>query len=409
MEAIHRMKSLLRACLPDSRKAVGFAFALSAAGFALSSSMLFSACGAPSAKNPKRSTLPSPRAVGIGDLTNVTDLSTGSKHTCAIASGGVYCMGMNTSGQLGDGTSADRGNPYGTIAEGSGATQVSAGGSHTCAVVSGALKCWGENDDGQLGTGDSTDHSTPVTITVPGTIVQVAAGTAHTCALNSVGAVYCWGANTFGQLGDANMPTANPVPSAVGAPMNANVEEIAVGANHSCGRLNTGAVWCWGAGTLGQLGDGTHTHSDVPLQATVVTADPGAGVRSIAAGSTHTCAVQNGGVKCWGDNFYGQLAEATFTQQDNAYASIAALSGATQVSCGAFHTCATVSGGIKCFGNNANDELNNGAGSFTATPVDSIAASSSATVAAAGGQHTCAIVNSVIRCWGSNSNGQRGN
>jgi len=80
---------------------------------------------------------------------------------------------------------------------------VSAGGAHTCGVTpGGAASCWGLNSSGQLGDGTTTDRLSPVAVAGGLSFAAVSAGDLHTCALTAGGAAYCWGYNGDGELGD---------------------------------------------------------------------------------------------------------------------------------------------------------------------------------------------------------------
>src|SRR6185369_12855906 len=140
------------------------------------------------------------------------------------------------------------------------------GTAHTCALpVTEAVKCWGDNRYGQLGYGNTTrigDNEVPSavgTVSIGASAAQIEVGYVHTCARLASGSMRCWGDSMFGQLGYGNTTRIGDTeaPSAAGdVPVGGTVVEIATGQQHTCARLSTGAVRCWGDGTLGRLGYG---------------------------------------------------------------------------------------------------------------------------------------------------------
>ena len=89
--------------------------------------------------------------------------------------------------------------------------------------------------------------------------------------------------------------------------------ELTAGGAHTCARFDDGSVKCWGANTFGQLGLGdTQSRGDGPgeMGATLPAVDlgPGRTALQVTAGFQHTCArLDDGSVKCWGANALGQL------------------------------------------------------------------------------------------------------
>ncbi len=163
---------------------------------------------------------------------------------------------------------------------GVGAAAIAAGGSHTCALTTaGAVRCWGSNFNGQLGDGlpwwwDWENWQSPTPVDVVGLssgVTAIGAGAYHTCALTTAGAVKCWGWNYYGQLGNGTNAGPEPCPdfACSTTPVNVigltGVAAISAGAAHTCALTTAGAVKCWGDNYYGQLGSGSKSFSETPL------------------------------------------------------------------------------------------------------------------------------------------------
>jgi len=110
------------------------------------------------------------------------------------------------------------------------------------------------------------------------------------------------------------------------------------GGSHSCAVVD-GGVRCWGANDFGQLGN--PAFGDVDAATDVAGLRPGtnAGVTAVAAGDSHTCAIVNGGVQCWGYNGDGQLGVGDTTKRDFP-TPIPNLTGVTAIAAGNYYSCA---------------------------------------------------------------------
>jgi len=341
----------------------------------------------------------------------------------------VKSWGYNGYGQLGTGDTTDKNLPVSVLdSTGGQLTNVKSietrnpvyAYEHTCAVLNdGTVKCWGYNGYGQLGTGDTTDRSKATTVSGITNAIDVKLGGhssgGYTCALLNDGTVKCWGYNGYGQLGDGTTASRSSPVVVSGL---TNVKEIYPSKDdygYTCALLNDGTVKCWGYNGYGQLGTGDTTDRSAPYLIPSLS-----GVKKlelIGAGSFGSvCALLNGGsVKCWGYNGYGRLGVGGDSPSympslvGGDLANVVDISGTGWGYEGYY--CALIRGGtIKCWGYNGYGQLGDGTTTTRNFPT-SVVGISSAIAIKTGGQnsyekYTCAILNTgKINCWGWNGYG----
>ena len=335
-------------------------------------------------------------------------IAVGGSHTCALTSAaGVKCWGDNHWGELGDGTTTSRLTPVAVSGLASGVQAVAANGNYTCVLTrAGGVKCWGVNTYGELGDGTTTDRHTPVAVSgLTSGVNEIAVGEYHACALTSKGGVKCWGSNYGGELGDGTT-TDRHTPVAVSG-LASGVSAIAVGLYHTCVVASKGAVRCWGDNEVGELGDGTTTERHIPV------AVPGlaTGVTAIAAGDAHTCALTSpGGVECWGVNPSGEFGNGTTTDSSTPVAVSGLAGDVAAIVVSSSHTCTlTNEGGVECSGDNEEGQLGDGSTIERHIPVAVSGLASGVTAIAAGELNTCALTSAgAVECWGFNAVGELG-
>jgi alpha-tubulin suppressor-like RCC1 family protein len=310
----------------------------------------------------------------------------------------------------GDNTTTAHSTPVDVQGLASGVIAIAAGGEHTCVLTThGGVKCWGNNQYGELGDGTTQNHSTPVDVyDLTSGVVAIAAGWGHNCALTIAGGVKCWGWNNWGQLGNGATADFYTIPVDVQGLASGVSAISAIDGDHTCALTIAGGVKCWGQNEYGQLGDGTDSNiRSIPVDVQGLSG----GVSAIAASWEHTCALTlAGGVMCWGRNKYGQLGDDTNTSHSTP-ADVPGLTvGVSAITPGGFHTCALIEGGgVKCWGYNGEGELGDGTTTDRSAPVDVQDLSSRVIDIVGGGQHTCALTTSGgVKCWGYNLLGELG-
>lgn len=226
-----------------------------------------------------------------------TSLAAGGGHVCGLAvDGAAFCWGDNSSGALG--SHSPHSNVPVAVAGGHRFHVLAAGWQHTCGLTGdGTAYCWGANQQGELGALFTSARSTPTPALVTGghRFSGLSAGSTHTCGATPGGQVYCWGANSWGQLGNGSAAPSR-VPAGVSGEL--AFVEIAAGAEHTCALTRHGELYCWGRNERGQLG----SDSNAAVQVTPVRAAGGARYKAVVAFRT-TCGITvDDELRCWGTN-----------------------------------------------------------------------------------------------------------
>ena len=298
---------------------------------------------------------------GFGDTASMADLNPidlgtnvkaldiqafpGVNATCVLTdTNEIKCFGQNWSGVLGteNGSSiGDNSNEMGdnlvsvNLGEGRKALKMLSLGGRVCALLDNqSLKCWGRNIslfgsygiNSTLGNGpgEMGDNLIEINVDPSEKIVDIAGGNAFICALMENEQVKCWGGGSDGKLGQKSGSTANigEDPSEMGSALgyldfgiNRTVKTIWAGedARSMCALLDNNVTKCWGKNQNGQLGLGdTNNRGDDAdeVSVTLEALDLGSSriPVDISISDTHSCAVlDDGGVKCWGNNIKGAL------------------------------------------------------------------------------------------------------
>jgi len=295
-----------------------------------------------------------------------TEISTGQDFACAINAGQVRCWGNNSDGQ----SNVPQGlkNPR----------LLSSSFDYSCVADDSGIHCWGINglvphipsgihnpqslslmngamcildDDGVKCSNDKTDNVPVPQLINPRMIGTYYAGAKIGCAIDAVG-LTCW------RLDDDNTPTPafpvvhNPksitssqgtacivdddgikcagfsvdpkyVPSLISVPDYADLDTLSVGSQNVCVLDKIGSrLQCWGLNEYGE--------SKLPPMGIY---QPSA----IAISFNHICALDQEGVKCWGEN-YGGVNE------------VPKLDHPTEIATSDENACAIDSVGVHCWG-----------------------------------------------------------
>lgn len=209
-------------------------------------------------------------------MEGVIAVSCGDAFTAAIKSDGTLWMwGYNKNGELGNGTKENSSTPVKVM---NNVSSVSCGEFHTAVIKDDrTLWLWGYNKNGELGNGTSEDSSIP--IKVMDAVSAVSCGGmysdkgGYTAAIKTDGTLWMWGYNGKGQLGTGTRENSSTPVKVMDNVFSVSCSGGLYSDNgHTAAVKRDGTVWIWGANRYGQLGNGTNSNSNIPIQVSGLTA-----------------------------------------------------------------------------------------------------------------------------------------
>jgi alpha-tubulin suppressor-like RCC1 family protein len=339
-------------------------------------------------------------------------VSAGPESTCAVQTGHtLWCWGSGGDGELGDGSTADQDSPV-RVGARAGWTQAAVGIGHACAVrKDGTAWCWGSAFAGQLGNGTTTgQYDRPVQVTGGGDYTAISAGTNNACAIRTDGTLWCWGDDELGQTGNGTVTFSESTPVQAGTATDWTSVSVA-GINFACGVHADHSAWCWGYGGWGNLGNGTETSSDTPVQVS------GGDVwTSVSAGSESACGTRTDGtVWCWGANSFDETGRSGNALEPSPV-QVGTRTGWTAVSAGIAACALYGPTTLWCWGSNFSGQIGQGVTGheypnprIVGTSANWIRVSAGAGDVNDGRSSVCGIQRGwSLWCWGDNQEGQLG-
>lgn len=395
---------------------------------------------------------PDPQRIGIDN--NWTAISAGYNHNLALkADGTLWAWGENSVGQVGNGETSLNGVTIPTkISSEKRFRNISAGGFFSSAIATdGHLLTWGDNYYGELGNGSNIASNIPLQITdnhwrsieagkthllalhsdgsvwswgdemgnnstqnnLPlkkniKNIAQISAGDGFSMALSAQGKTFVWGKNNFGQLGNAGLTGDKQETPIENNRKNNEIVSVVSGHGFSTMALySNGTLKGWGYNGDYNLGNGTKTNSNVPIEI------PRAGDNNLSVSTGYGTALvlkADGSIWGWGDNDSGAVGTGGAEEHEVAAAPISQTNDWISVSAGSF-----ASAGIKAdgtlwiWGSNYYGEAGDGTREDVMTPKMVGTNEDRWSTVSIGAFHTLAIKeDGTLWGWGRNASGEAG-
>ena len=305
----------------------------------------------------------------VGGYTDWCQVSGGSEHSLGLRTNGTaWAWGQGNNGRLGDNTIDNKSSPVSVVGGFTDWCNISAGFNFSLAIrTNSTIWSWGLQTEGQLGDGTTTTRSSPVSVVGGFTDwCQVSAGNNHSVAVRTNGTIWGWGCNAGGRLGNNNTANVSSPVSVVGGLT--NWCGVSAGGKHTLGLNTSGVLWAWGYGSYGRLGYNCTTNQSSPVSVVGGFTD----WCQISAGTDHSAAVRtNGTAWAWGYGFQGQIGDnAGAVIRSSPVSVVGGFTDWCQASAGANDSFGLrTNGTLWAWGNNGTGRLGDGTTTNRSSPV----------------------------------------
>ena len=298
----------------------------------------------------------------IPSLQNVISLSANGNHACAIVEGNtVKCWGQNNYGQLGNMTQEYIVTTPIAVQGLANVTQISTGLGHSCALLSDkTVSCWGINGQGQLGDGTVTSSFSPKAVNGLANVSSISTEKETNCAVLADNTLKCWGSNSFGQINPADNSAVLTPTIVTGLPA---IKNVWVNPNRICASSNVdGTVKCWGRLITGKASQDASIANSILI--------PGNDLG--ATNLPFNCSLRSDNkVACWGSSLSGSFGNANPPSSQASPVLVSGLAGIVDMDIDAKGNVCVIDavGASYCWGDNSQGQLGNGSKVNSSVPV----------------------------------------
>jgi alpha-tubulin suppressor-like RCC1 family protein len=233
---------------------------------------------------------------------------------------------------------------------------------------------WGAAGSGDL-CSTAVNKKVPQMITAPqlkGVVTLASGQNNHAIYYTSTGQLYACGDNNAGQLGNGTFTSSISPVQVIGLPAE-KVTSVQTSWEDSGALMADGTYWDWGYNKAGELGDGSISVSDVPVQVSLPAAVDAVSQGGSLSNNGQTVAIlSNSSVYAWGDDADGQLGIGSSGHHDALPVAVRVPAGTTFVSVnsgGASEYAIDSTGNVWAWGQNNEGQLGIGSTANQSSPV----------------------------------------